>query len=117
MPTVIATDSDIIPARRGPRDANSDGVRLAARTRKSYHVSPRMDLDQPFGEIDLLGTIERRHIAGGDGFMDGGIDLRMTVAERVRPDAHQRHVGVAIPIHIPDLAALRFTEIGRPPVG
>ena len=45
------------------------------------------------------------------------VDLRVAVAERVRADAHERHVDVFAAVEVPDPAALRPAEVRRPLLG
>ena len=114
VPPVVATNCHLVPARCGTGNANGDGVRFAARSRKSHHVSPGVYLHQSLCQVNLFRAVEGGHIASLNGAHDGGVHLRVTIAQGVGSNAHDAHVGVLLAVQVPDLATLGLAKVSRP---
>src|SRR5262249_18611856 len=114
VPAVVSAHRDFIAARRGACDTNRDRVRLATGASETNHLRPRVKVAESFREVRFLGAVEGRHVAGVDRLPNRCVDLRMTVAERVRADPHDRHVDVLLVVEVPYAAPLRLAEVRGP---
>ncbi len=114
MPTVVATKGHLVTARGCARNADCNGIGFSAAAGKTNHICPRMHLHQLFCQKDLLGTIERGHIARPHRLHHGGIDLGMPIAQGIGAYAHDGHIDVASAVKVPDFTSLRLGEVRGP---
>src|SRR6056297_4145401 len=117
MPTVVAAEGDLVPARGGAGDTNGDCAGLSTGARVTNHVRPRMQCDEFLGEIDLFGRVERGEIPFVYNCANRIVHDRVGVTQDVRADPHEAQVEESSTIKVPDRAPLSAIEIGRPARG
>ena len=117
VPAVIAAERHHVAAGGGARDADRDRHGLAAGAAEAHHVRPGMQFDQQFGELDILGAVQRRHRAHVDRGLHRGVDVGIGKAEDGGADAAIAHVEIGLAVEVDDLGALGRLEIGRPLLG
>ena len=89
----------MIPTKRnnvspcfGSRDAHRNRHRFTARPRVPNLLSPRVNLQQRFRQLDLFRIVQGTHGAGFNPPYHRGRNIRIVIPEQAGADAHNRHV-------------------------
>ena len=81
-------------------NAYGDGIALPTADGETYHISPRMQINQLFSQKLLIRAFESRHIARLYCFHIGFINCWVSITENVGTKTHDGHISVFNPVQI-----------------
>ena len=114
MPAMVSTESNLVFSCVGTSDPDCYGHCLAASPCITYHPCPRVKLAQQFSQFHFFRTVQSATAPIPYRLHDGGIHVRISIAEDVCANAANAHVNVAVSIQIPYFNTFCLAVVSRP---
>ena len=112
VPAVISAHRHVIPTGEGPGEPHCGAGRFGARLDEAHHLRAGDHVDDQLGDLHFQRMTQREAGTMVDLRVDGGVDIRIAVAEHHRTQG-ARVIDVLVPLDVPNPTAVAAYQVRR----